>query len=220
MWAAKLPGSRGFQKIFAIKTMLPDASDDPEFESMFLDEARVAARIRHPNAVEIDRFRRRAGRSAPRPRDGVGRGREPRRAGEGGARHGGVRRPRRSQSALYAAFLRNFQANISSAACSQAIHRREHFRICAHELLLLVRKSFTIPTPASGYPSVAKIFPPTRKILVVHVCALRRLGSAEPFDENPPPSSPKLQSRHTAPHCHVAPQRHPVSLPEPGRCCS
>ncbi len=53
VWAAKLPGSRGFQKIFAIKTMLPDVSDDPEFESMFLEEARVAARIHHPNVVEI-----------------------------------------------------------------------------------------------------------------------------------------------------------------------
>jgi serine/threonine protein kinase len=53
VWAAKLPGTRGFQKIFAIKTMLPDVSDDPEFESMFLDEGRVAARIRHPNVVEI-----------------------------------------------------------------------------------------------------------------------------------------------------------------------
>jgi serine/threonine protein kinase len=53
VWAAKLPGSRGFQKIFAIKTMLPDVSDDPDFENMFLDEGRVAARIRHPNVVEI-----------------------------------------------------------------------------------------------------------------------------------------------------------------------
>lgn len=53
VWAARLQGTRGFQKIVAIKTMLPDVSDDPEFESMFLDEARVAARIRHPNVVEI-----------------------------------------------------------------------------------------------------------------------------------------------------------------------
>jgi serine/threonine protein kinase len=53
VWAARLHGSRGFQKIVAIKTMLPDMSDDPDFESMFLDEARVAARIRHPNVVEI-----------------------------------------------------------------------------------------------------------------------------------------------------------------------
>lgn len=53
VWAARLQGTRGFQKIVAIKTMLPDVSDDPEFETMFLDEARVAARIRHPNVVEI-----------------------------------------------------------------------------------------------------------------------------------------------------------------------
>ncbi|AUX39772.1 uncharacterized protein SOCE26_011670 [Sorangium cellulosum] len=53
VWAARLQGTRGFQKIVAVKTMLPDVSDDPDFESMFLDEARVAARIRHPNVVEI-----------------------------------------------------------------------------------------------------------------------------------------------------------------------
>lgn len=53
VWAARLQGTRGFKKIVAVKTMLPDVSDDPEFESMFLDEARVAARIRHPNVVEI-----------------------------------------------------------------------------------------------------------------------------------------------------------------------
>ncbi|KYF59819.1 hypothetical protein BE08_10865, partial [Sorangium cellulosum] len=53
VWAARLQGTRGFRKIVAIKTMLPDVSDDPDFESMFLDEARVAARVRHPNVVEI-----------------------------------------------------------------------------------------------------------------------------------------------------------------------
>jgi serine/threonine protein kinase len=53
VWAARLHGTHGFQKIVALKTMLPDVSDDPEFETMFLDEARVAARIRHPNVVEI-----------------------------------------------------------------------------------------------------------------------------------------------------------------------
>jgi eukaryotic-like serine/threonine-protein kinase len=53
VWAARIQGSRGFQQIVAIKTMLPDVSDDPEFESMFLDEGRVAARIRHPNVAEI-----------------------------------------------------------------------------------------------------------------------------------------------------------------------
>ena len=53
VWAARLMGTRGFQKLVAVKTMLPDVSDDPDFEQMFLDEARVAARIRHPNVAEI-----------------------------------------------------------------------------------------------------------------------------------------------------------------------
>ncbi|WP_437282490.1 serine/threonine-protein kinase [Sorangium sp. So ce375] len=53
VWAARLVGSRGFQKIVAIKTMLPEFGDDPAFEAMFLDEARLASRIRHPHAVEI-----------------------------------------------------------------------------------------------------------------------------------------------------------------------
>ncbi|MCC6559262.1 MAG: serine/threonine protein kinase, partial [Polyangiaceae bacterium] len=53
VWAARLQGTRGFQKIVAVKTMLPDVSDDPDFQTMFLDEARVAARIRHPNVAEI-----------------------------------------------------------------------------------------------------------------------------------------------------------------------
>jgi serine/threonine-protein kinase len=53
VWAARLKGSRGFSKTVAIKTMLPTISDDPSFEQMFLDEAQLASRIRHPNVVEI-----------------------------------------------------------------------------------------------------------------------------------------------------------------------
>lgn len=53
MWAARARGARGFQRMVAIKTMLPSLSTDPQFETMFLDEARIASRIRHPNVVEI-----------------------------------------------------------------------------------------------------------------------------------------------------------------------
>jgi len=53
VWAARMVGSRGFQKIVAIKTMLPGLSEDSEFEAMFLDEAGLAARIRHPHVCEI-----------------------------------------------------------------------------------------------------------------------------------------------------------------------
>ena len=53
VWAARVSGARGFEKTVAVKTMLPTLTDDPNFERMFLDEARIASRIRHPNVVEI-----------------------------------------------------------------------------------------------------------------------------------------------------------------------
>jgi eukaryotic-like serine/threonine-protein kinase len=53
VWAARLKGTRGFQKIVAVKTMLPHLVEDDQFEQMFLDEASLASKIRHPNAVEI-----------------------------------------------------------------------------------------------------------------------------------------------------------------------
>jgi eukaryotic-like serine/threonine-protein kinase len=53
VWAARLRGTRGFQKIVAVKTMLPKLSEDPQFERMFLDEASLASRIHHPNVVEV-----------------------------------------------------------------------------------------------------------------------------------------------------------------------
>jgi serine/threonine-protein kinase len=53
VWAARHKGRRGFQKTVAIKTMLPSLSDDPQFEKMFLEEARLASGIHHPNVAEI-----------------------------------------------------------------------------------------------------------------------------------------------------------------------
>lgn len=48
---ARAVGAGGFERLVAIKVMHPGLSEDPEFSAMFLDEARVAARIRHPNVV-------------------------------------------------------------------------------------------------------------------------------------------------------------------------
>jgi len=53
VWAARRRGVHGFSKTVAIKTMLPEISEEPQFERMFLDEARVASRIIHPNVVQI-----------------------------------------------------------------------------------------------------------------------------------------------------------------------
>ncbi|NUO49323.1 MAG: serine/threonine protein kinase [Polyangiaceae bacterium] len=44
-------GVGGFERLVAIKLMHHHISAEPEFVTMFLDEARLAARIRHPNVV-------------------------------------------------------------------------------------------------------------------------------------------------------------------------
>ncbi|MDC3957037.1 serine/threonine-protein kinase [Polyangium jinanense] len=44
-------GMGGFERLVAIKTMHAHLADEPEFVAMFLDEARLAAQIRHPNVV-------------------------------------------------------------------------------------------------------------------------------------------------------------------------
>src|SRR5271163_3372743 len=48
----RLIGERGFSRTVAIKRLHSHFSLDPEFVAMFLDEARLAARIRHPNVVQ------------------------------------------------------------------------------------------------------------------------------------------------------------------------
>ena len=53
VWAARLHGQRGFQKLVAVKVILPHLAEEPEFERMFLDEARIAACVHHPNVCEI-----------------------------------------------------------------------------------------------------------------------------------------------------------------------
>jgi eukaryotic-like serine/threonine-protein kinase len=47
----RLRGERGFKRTVAIKRLLPELARDPEFVSMFVDEALLAARIQHPNVV-------------------------------------------------------------------------------------------------------------------------------------------------------------------------
>src|SRR4051794_38844344 len=48
----RLLGAAGFARTVAIKCLHPQFAKDPEFVSMFVDEARLAARIRHPNVVQ------------------------------------------------------------------------------------------------------------------------------------------------------------------------
>jgi hypothetical protein len=53
VWAARLPGYRGFSKLVAIKTVLPHLANHPDFENMLLDEARIAAELHHPNVCNL-----------------------------------------------------------------------------------------------------------------------------------------------------------------------
>jgi len=46
-------GTAGFEKILVIKRILPSLGEDEEFVEMFFDEARIAARLNHPNLVQI-----------------------------------------------------------------------------------------------------------------------------------------------------------------------
>ncbi len=53
IFLAKQVGVEGFEKNVVIKRMLAHLSQVPDFVSMFLDEARLAASLSHPNIVQI-----------------------------------------------------------------------------------------------------------------------------------------------------------------------
>lgn len=53
VYLARARGSAGFRRLVAVKVMHPHLSQDDQFVEMFLDEARVAATIHHPNVVPI-----------------------------------------------------------------------------------------------------------------------------------------------------------------------
>src|SRR5262249_54140052 len=51
----RLLGPAGFARTVAIKRLHPNFAKDPDFVAMFLDEARLAARVNHPNvATTVD----------------------------------------------------------------------------------------------------------------------------------------------------------------------
>jgi len=53
VFLARLTGVGGFQRFVAMKRLHPHLANEKEFVEMFLDEARIAARIHHPNVVPI-----------------------------------------------------------------------------------------------------------------------------------------------------------------------
>jgi TonB family protein len=53
IWKARMRGLEGFEKLVAIKRILPHLSEDADFVSMFIDEAKLAAQLNHNNIVHI-----------------------------------------------------------------------------------------------------------------------------------------------------------------------
>ena len=51
LYVAEQVGIEGFSKVVALKRILPHLADSQHFRAMFLNEARVAARLEHPNIV-------------------------------------------------------------------------------------------------------------------------------------------------------------------------
>jgi serine/threonine protein kinase len=53
LFIAKATGIEGFEKVVALKRILPHLVDDEDFVRMFLTEARLAATLDHPNIVHV-----------------------------------------------------------------------------------------------------------------------------------------------------------------------
>jgi serine/threonine-protein kinase len=56
VWAAHVEGREGFVKPVALKFILESFSGDPELERLFVNEARIAARLQHANLVTVFDF--------------------------------------------------------------------------------------------------------------------------------------------------------------------
>ncbi len=53
IYLARQVGPEGFEKLLVVKRILPHLAENDDFITMFLDEARIAARLNHPNIVQI-----------------------------------------------------------------------------------------------------------------------------------------------------------------------
>lgn len=56
VWKAKVEGAAGFEKIIAIKRILPHLIDSQEFVGLFIEEAKLVAGLVHPNIVQVFDF--------------------------------------------------------------------------------------------------------------------------------------------------------------------
>ena len=54
VYLAMAQGPAGFSKLLVVKELNPELGEEPAFLKMFLDEARLAARLNHPNIVQTN----------------------------------------------------------------------------------------------------------------------------------------------------------------------
>src|SRR3954463_10656187 len=53
LYVSRVRGIQGFEKIVALKKILPRLAANSEFVELFLQEARLAATLDHPNIVHV-----------------------------------------------------------------------------------------------------------------------------------------------------------------------
>ena len=53
VYKGRIQGPAGFERTFVVKRILPHLSDDQTFIKMFVEEAKLSARLAHPNIVHI-----------------------------------------------------------------------------------------------------------------------------------------------------------------------
>src|SRR5215831_6830087 len=53
VYRATIAGPAGFARDIVVKMMLPQLADNPAFVEMFMDEAKLAARLAHPNIAQV-----------------------------------------------------------------------------------------------------------------------------------------------------------------------
>ena len=53
VWRGKTFGAGGFERVVAIKRILPNIAEDEEFISMFIDEAKITVQLNHANIAQV-----------------------------------------------------------------------------------------------------------------------------------------------------------------------
>jgi len=56
LYRAKITGAKGFEKLIAIKKILPHLTTEDDLINAFIDEAKLAAFLQHQNIVQIYDF--------------------------------------------------------------------------------------------------------------------------------------------------------------------